>query len=181
MGSALIQIMAWCLFGAKPLSKPMLGYCQFQLLGTNLNEFLIKIQNFSFTKMHLNILSAKWRPFCPGGNELTRYLTHNAITHQMQIVLLSVVSNPTDNWPGKAIFFNNRDEYRDLIMHKNIHQNLLDAWQSINAWTHRGRDEMAAILRTALWNSYPWMKMVIFWFWLKFHMLTELCSQGSNQ
>ena len=28
IGSALIQIMAWRIFGAKPLSKPMLGYCQ---------------------------------------------------------------------------------------------------------------------------------------------------------
>ena len=28
MESALVQIMACCLFGAKPLSKPMLGYCQ---------------------------------------------------------------------------------------------------------------------------------------------------------
>ena len=26
--SALVQIMACCLFGTKPLSKPMLGYCQ---------------------------------------------------------------------------------------------------------------------------------------------------------
>ena len=24
----LLQIMAWCLFGAKPLSKPMMSYCQ---------------------------------------------------------------------------------------------------------------------------------------------------------
>ena len=29
--SALVQIMACCLFGAKPLSKPMLGYCQLDL------------------------------------------------------------------------------------------------------------------------------------------------------
>ena len=28
IGSALVQIMACRLFGAKPLSKPMLGYCQ---------------------------------------------------------------------------------------------------------------------------------------------------------
>ena len=28
IGSALDQIMACRLFGAKPLSKPMLGYCQ---------------------------------------------------------------------------------------------------------------------------------------------------------
>ena len=36
-------------------------------LGTNFNENLIKMQNFSFTKMHLKISSVKWRPFCPGG------------------------------------------------------------------------------------------------------------------
>ena len=28
IGPALVQIMACRLFGAKPLSKPMLGYCQ---------------------------------------------------------------------------------------------------------------------------------------------------------
>ena len=31
---------------------------------------MIKVQNFSFMKMHLNMPSAKWRPFCPGENEL---------------------------------------------------------------------------------------------------------------
>ena len=41
------------------------------LLGTNFSENLIKIQNFSFTKMHLKTSSAKWRPFFPGGDELT--------------------------------------------------------------------------------------------------------------
>ena len=36
-------------------------------LGTTVSEIRIEIQNFSFTKMHLNILSsAKWRPFSPG-------------------------------------------------------------------------------------------------------------------
>ena len=30
----------------------------------------MKIQNFSFTKMHLKISSAKWWPFCPGGDEI---------------------------------------------------------------------------------------------------------------
>ena len=41
-------------------------------LGTKFSEILIKIQNFSLAKMHLNISSAKWRPFCPGGDELTK-------------------------------------------------------------------------------------------------------------
>ena len=35
-------------------------------LGTNFSEFLIGIQAFSFKKMHLKMLSAKWRPFCLG-------------------------------------------------------------------------------------------------------------------
>ena len=39
-------------------------------LGRNLSETRIKIWRFSFKKMHLKISSAKWRPFCPGEDEL---------------------------------------------------------------------------------------------------------------
>ena len=39
-------------------------------MGTNFREIRIKIQNFSFTKMRMEISSAKWQPFCPGGEEL---------------------------------------------------------------------------------------------------------------
>ena len=68
IGSALVQIMVCRLFGAKPLSKPMMGYCQLQPG----EQILIKLQNFSLTKMHLKISSAKWQPLCPGGDELKR-------------------------------------------------------------------------------------------------------------
>ena len=40
-------------------------------LRTNFSEILIGIQTFSLRKMHLKILSAKWRPFCLGLNVLT--------------------------------------------------------------------------------------------------------------
>ena len=40
-------------------------------LGTNFSEIQIKMQLFSFTKMHLNLSAEKWWPFCPGGDELT--------------------------------------------------------------------------------------------------------------
>ena len=33
-------------------------------LGTNFIETLIRIQTFSFKKIHLKMTSAKWRPFC---------------------------------------------------------------------------------------------------------------------
>ena len=39
-------------------------------LRTNLSKILIGIQTFSFTKMHLKMWSAKWRPFCLGLNVL---------------------------------------------------------------------------------------------------------------
>ena len=53
------------LFGAKTLSKPMLDYCQLTF-GKNFSEIVIKIYNFTFTKMHLKISSEKWRSFCQG-------------------------------------------------------------------------------------------------------------------
>ena len=69
IGSALVQMMACRLFGAKPLSKPMLGYCQLPHRN-KVSEISIKIEKFSFTKMHLKIWSVKWWPFCPEGDEL---------------------------------------------------------------------------------------------------------------
>ena len=33
-------------------------------IGTNFNEILIKIHKFSFNKMHLQMSSGKWQPFC---------------------------------------------------------------------------------------------------------------------
>ena len=40
-------------------------------LETNFSEFLIGIQTSSFTKMHLKMSSAKWRPVCLGLNVLS--------------------------------------------------------------------------------------------------------------
>ena len=39
-------------------------------LGTNFNEMSIEILTFSWMKMRLKVLSAKWRPFCLGLNVL---------------------------------------------------------------------------------------------------------------
>ena len=57
IASALVQIMACRQFGTKPLSEVMLGYLPIWPLGTNPCEILIKIQNFSFTKMACVILT----------------------------------------------------------------------------------------------------------------------------
>ena len=39
-------------------------------LGANFSEILIKIYQFSFKKMHLKMLSGKWRSSCVGLNVL---------------------------------------------------------------------------------------------------------------
>ena len=59
----LVQIMACRLFGTKPWSKPMLGIVN-STLRNKLKYFffLIKIQNFSSTKLHLK-MSVEWRIF----------------------------------------------------------------------------------------------------------------------
>ena len=46
------------------------GILLIEHLGTNFSENLITIHTFSFKKMHLNMSSGKWRPFCLGLNEL---------------------------------------------------------------------------------------------------------------
>ena len=54
--SALVKIKACRLFGAKPLCKPVLGFYRLEL--------------FDSRKCIWKCLLPKWRPFCPGGNEL---------------------------------------------------------------------------------------------------------------
>ena len=63
-------------------------------LGTNFGEILIKIQNVSFTTMHVKISPVKWRPYCPGGDELNplrwRHNDHAGVSnHQPHGCLLN--------------------------------------------------------------------------------------------
>ena len=47
-------------------------------LGANFSEILIAFQTFSFKKVHLNVSSAKWQPFCFGLNVFKHYPGINA-------------------------------------------------------------------------------------------------------
>ena len=56
-------------FGTKPLSELVLSYCQLdpqEQTSVNFNQNT----KFSFTKMHLKILSAKRWSFCPGRDDI---------------------------------------------------------------------------------------------------------------
>ena len=70
MRSALLQIIAWRRISTNANAITNAGLLLIGPLGTNFSETFIKIQKFSFTKMHLKRSSAKWQPFCPGGYEL---------------------------------------------------------------------------------------------------------------
>ena len=59
------------LFGARQLFKSVLGYCLLDP-GNKFQWFFSQNIKLSFTKMLLQIPSARWRPFCPRGDELTR-------------------------------------------------------------------------------------------------------------
>ena len=75
--------------GAKPLSKPMLGYCQLDPQEKkNFSKILIKIQNFSFTKMYLKIASGKWRLFWRGFYVLNLVLYITLQTKQKEAMLI---------------------------------------------------------------------------------------------
>ena len=57
--------------------KTNAGLLSIAPLGTNLSEILINIQNYSVTKMHVKISSAKWWPCDPGGDELMCFIVHH--------------------------------------------------------------------------------------------------------
>ena len=71
----MVRIMSWHRIGEKSLSEPILTKF------TDACNNLIEMQNFSFTKMHMKILSAKWHPFCPGGDELSIHFRSSVHCH----------------------------------------------------------------------------------------------------
>ena len=68
--SALFQIMACCLFGAKPLSKPMPPYCQLISWEQISVKFKSEFYHFTWKKNIWNRCLQKLRPFCAGKHEL---------------------------------------------------------------------------------------------------------------
>ena len=69
--SSLVPIiMAGLLFGAKPLSGPMLAYHQLYQSKQLSGNFESKCDNFHSRKMSLKMSSANWRQFCLGLNGL---------------------------------------------------------------------------------------------------------------
>ena len=73
-GPASVKVMACRLFSAKPLPEPMLAYCQLDCWEQISLRCKSKIYHFHSTKCIWNCRLPKWRPFCPGGDELTHQI-----------------------------------------------------------------------------------------------------------
>ena len=69
IGSALVQIMAWRLVGAKPLPEPMLAYCQLDSWEQISVKFEPELWHFHSRKCIWNCRMPKRQPFCPGGDD----------------------------------------------------------------------------------------------------------------
>ena len=76
IGSALVQIMACRLFGAKPSSKPVLGYCQFDPEEQTLVKFKSKYEIFVHENAFENLF-CDMAAILSGGDELTYHGTPN--------------------------------------------------------------------------------------------------------
>ena len=68
--SALVQVMACRMFGAKPAPEPMLVYCQLDSWQQISVKLELEFYHFHWRKFICNCRLPTWRPFCPGSNEL---------------------------------------------------------------------------------------------------------------
>ena len=96
-------------------------------LGTNFSEILIRIQTFSFKKMYLKMLSAKWRPF----------VSASMCYFPPSPLLFSVVRAVVEN-PMSVI----------IILYIYIYINSL--WPSDATWWHTYESTLAQVITLCL-------------------------------
>ena len=124
-GSALVQVIACRLFGTKPLPEPMLAYCQLYSWEQISMKFESEFCNLHWRKCIWNYRLLKWRPFCPGGDEL---MSRTACLQYMRYTESSVVYDWTNGiqimitWVATIVIINvcvSNDE--DDNYHNNLH------------------------------------------------------------
>ena len=104
-GSALVQVMACRLFGAKPLPEPMLAYCKLHPWEQISVKIETEFYQFHSRKCIWNCRLPKWWPFCPAGDELTHW---GRVTH-ICVSKISIIGSDNGLSPGRrqAIIWTN--------------------------------------------------------------------------
>ena len=94
-------------------------------IGTNFSRFLVEIHIFSFTKMHFNMLSGKWRPFCLSFNAL---MTYGCVISR--IVSWYLFHRQRDQyWYEQCMMMSSNGQWRGAMMFS-----LICVW--INGWVN---------------------------------------------
>ena len=97
IGSALVQIMACRLLGAKPLFQSVLAYCQLDSREQISVKFESEFFHFHSRICIWNCRLPKWQPFCRRGNELSNgNMPGNSLPST--IILPSITWNNVDLW-----------------------------------------------------------------------------------
>ena len=93
-GSALVQLMACCLYGAKPLPEPMLAYCQ----SDSWQQISVKLElefcYFHSRKCIWNCRLPQWWPFCPEGDEFSGVIMTHSVVKLMTLVGILYSNGP---------------------------------------------------------------------------------------
>ena len=116
-GSALVQVMAWCRRGDKPLPELMVAYCELDSWEQFSVKFESEFYHFHSRNCIWNCRLPIWRPFCPGGDELRSCLP---IVHQAKQAMNSIGIIVVD---GGFIYITDKE----MIMTKAILQYTLTA------------------------------------------------------
>ena len=103
-------------------------------LGNKLQWHFIKIYAFPFKKMHLNMLSGKWQPFCLDLNVLSGI--HRSSSRHVYTYICVIWGMLLTNPPR---------------------------WWNIQILTHLPTDKMAAISQTIFSDAFLWIKRFWFW------------------
>ena len=89
---ALVQVMAWRLFGAMPLPEPMLGYYQLDSWEQVSVKFESEFYHSHSRKCICNCRLPKWRPFCPRRDEITIPRGYGVLRERIDVGVLDVMS-----------------------------------------------------------------------------------------
>ena len=96
IGSALVETMAWRLFGAKPLSKPMLVYYQLDHKELTLVNFFSQISNFFIQENSFKNVVCEMAAFLSRGRWVNLYGSLCGII--IFTVLVSIYTSTNDRF-----------------------------------------------------------------------------------
>ena len=131
-------------------------------LKNRLFKILSKIQNFAFTETHLKISSAKWRPFCPGGDELTLFKTLLHVTASLfSSILVSLAASISLYFQKYSCEFliRKKHNHRSMFFPPCTCHNAIKWRQSqcfISRWQFGGNGGIS-LIRSISWLLMPWL------------------------